>query len=544
MGAFVFSLLLSRLVGNEFIPEEDSGDIRITVSLPLGTRVEESDKVAKRLEEIFAKNVPEAKFIYVRSGETTRGTGRVMGGASGTHVAQGGVKLVPKDKRRRSVKEIGQVVRKEIMKIPSAIKVDVSTGNPLGRMITGMGGKAIQVEIIGHSFEDTDEVAQRVKEMMEHLPGVVDASVSREINRPEIKIEVDREKAAVLGIDMNTVAESAKAFMEGATATKYREKGETYDIYIRLEDALRTKPEDIESLPIVSPITGKQVKLNNIARIIEITGPVSIERQNRERVVRVESNVYRRSAGKVAEDIKKRLARMPIPSDIIINFGGEAEEQAKAFKDLALLLTLGIILVYMVMAAQFESLIDPFVIMFAIPFTFTGVILAFVLTRTTLSVITFLGMVMLMGIVVNNAIVLVSYINILRARGYSMLDAVTIGGKERLRPVLMTTVTTLAGLAPLALSRGEGSEVWQPLGITMIGGLTVSTLVTMLFVPTLYAVAESAVKKDALRKNGGLWKILLEELKMLAGLMTIWVKKIKSEVLKKFRKHPGGEKNV
>jgi HAE1 family hydrophobic/amphiphilic exporter-1 len=180
----------------------------------------------------------------------------------------------------------------------------------------------------------------------------------------------------------------------------------------------------------------------------------------------------------------------------MINFGGEAEEQTKAFRDLALLLTLGIMLVYMVMAAQFESLLDPFIVMFAVPFTFTGVFLGFLFTGTTLSVVTFLGIIMLMGIVVNNAIVLISYINILRARGYTMLEAVTRGGRDRLRPVLMTTITTLVGLVPLALSKGEGSETWQPLGITMISGLSLSTLITMLFVPTLYAVFESRIKKN------------------------------------------------
>jgi len=302
-------------------------------------------------------------------------------------------------------------------------------------------------------------------------------------------------------LNMNTIASSIKTFIEGSTASKYREKGETYDIYVRLEEASRSKIEDVESLALVSPITGKQVRLANFARLYEVSGPVEIERQNRERVVRVECNVFKRSAGKVREDIKKELSKIILPQDVMINFGGEAEEQAKAFKDLTLLLILGIALVYMVMAAQFESLLDPFIIMFAVPFTFTGVILGFLLTGTTLSVITFLGIIMLMGIVVNNTIVLISYINILRARGYAMLEAVTMGGKERLRPVLMTTITTLVGLLPLAISRGEGSEIWQPLGITMIGGLSISTLITMLFVPTLYAVVEARIKKNGGKKK-------------------------------------------
>jgi HAE1 family hydrophobic/amphiphilic exporter-1 len=295
---------------------------------------------------------------------------------------------------------------------------------------------------------------------------------------------------------MSTIANSIKSYIEGATATKYRESGDTYDIYVRLEEGFRTKPEDIESIFIVSPFTGKQIRITNIANVREDFGPQEISRKNKERVVKVECNTYQRSTGKVTEDIEAKIEELVIPEGIIVEFGGQAEEQQDAFRDLFMLLMLGIVLVYMVMAAQFESLLDPFIVMFAIPFTFTGVIIAFILTNTTLSVISFLGIVMLMGIVVNNAIVLISYINILRAREYSMADAVTQGGKARLRPVLMTTLTTIFAMLPLALSRGVGSETWQPLGITMIGGLSVSSLVTLLFVPTMYAVFESRVKKN------------------------------------------------
>jgi HAE1 family hydrophobic/amphiphilic exporter-1 len=500
LGAFTLSLFSTRFIGNEFIPDEDTGDVRVTVNLALGTRLEETDKVAKRIEDIIQAYVPEAKLMFARPG-TTPGAGRAMGGSSGEHIVVAGAKLVPKQERKRSVFEIGQIVRSRIRRIPGVLKVDVSTGNPMGRIITGMGGKSIQLEIIGHSFEETNTLAEKIKGIMEKIPGAVDVSISREINRPELRIAVDREKAANLGLNMNTIASSIKTFIEGSTASKYREKGETYDIYVRLEEASRSKIEDIENLALVSPLTGKQVRLANFTRLYEVSGPVEIERQNRERVVRVECNIFKRSAGKVREALKKELSKIILPQDVLLNFGGEAEEQAKAFKDLTLLLILGIALVYMVMAAQFESLIDPFIIMFAVPFTFTGVILGFLLTGTTLSVITFLGIIMLMGIVVNNAIVLISYINILRARGLSMLEAVTLGGKERLRPVLMTTITTLVGLLPLAISRGEGSEVWQPLGITMIGGLSISTLITMLFVPTLYAVVEARIKKNGGKKK-------------------------------------------
>lgn len=491
---FIFSLLLSRFVGNEFMPESDTGDIRITTHLAIGTRLEETDKVGQRIETIFHDEVPEARFYYSRSGQVT-GIGRSFGQASGTNVVTAGAKLIPKIERKRSVGQVGQVARNKIRLIPGVLKSDVSTGNPIGRLITGGGGKAVQLEVIGHSFEETDSVASRIKEIMEKIPGAVDASISRESNRPELVLKVDRQKAAVLGLNMEAVANNLKAYIQGVTAAKYREKGKTYDIYVRLEESSRSKIEDIESLPITSSLSGKQIKLSNIAKISETVGPKEIERTNRERVVKVECNVFGRSSGKVIEDLKKELVKFALPADTMLNFAGEAEEQKKAFRDLALLLMLGICLVYMVMAAQFESLRDPFIVMFAIPFTFIGVILGFIVTRTSLNVITFLGLIMLMGIVVNNAIVLISYINILRDKGLSVYEAVTTGGRDRLRPVLMTTITTLVGLFPLAISRAEGSEIWQPLGITMIGGLTVSTLITLLFVPTLYTVFEERIRR-------------------------------------------------
>ncbi len=487
LGAFIMSIFLVRFVGNEFAPEEDTGDMRLNIQLPLGTRLEETDKLAKRVEEILKNDVPEAEFYYSRTGSTP-GRSRAMGQSSGSNVVTAGAKLVSKTKRARSVNEVAQDLRNKIKKIPGVLRIDVSTGNPIGRLITGMGGKAIQIEIIGHSFDDTDAAAAKIQEALEKIPGAVDVEISREFRQPELKIEIDREKAASFGLNMDIIANSLKTYIAGSTATKYREKGKTYDVYVRLEESSREEIEDIENLTIVSPLTQKQIRLSNIARIHEGFGPLNIERQNRERVVKVECNAYKRSSGRIIEDIKKAMQDMVFADDIIINFGGEAEEQKKSFRDLGMLLALGIVLVYMIMAAQFESLLDPFIIMFSIPFTFIGVISGLLVTGMTLNIISYLGAIMLVGIVVNNAIVLISYIIILRARGLSVYDAITNAGRDRLRPVLMTTITTLVGLLPLALSTGEGSESWRPLGITMFGGLTVSTLITMLFVPTLYAV--------------------------------------------------------
>lgn len=492
-GVFIFSILLFKLVGNEFLPEEDTGDVRATLALPIGTRVEETDKIARRIEKIFNEKVPEKRYILTRSGLVS-GFGAVFGGRTGSHITSAQTKLVKKTFRKRSAKEVGSVVREEIKKIPGILKVDVSTDDPLARIVLGTGGKAIQIEIIGHSFTETDKFTDRLKEIVEKIPGAVDVTTSRELSRPTLKIEVDREKASSLGLNMSTIVNSVKTFIEGGTATKYRESGDTYDIYVRLEESYRKSPSDIENVSIVSPLTNKQIKLANIAKISETLGPEEIERKNRERILLLECNTLGRSMGKIVEDIKKELEKITIPSGITVNFGGAAEEQQKAFKDLFLLLILGIMLVYMVMAAQFESLLDPFIIMFAVPFTFTGVIFAFVLTKTTLSLVSFIGIVMLMGIVVNNAIVLISYMNILQGRGLSIEEAITTGGRDRLRPILMTTLTTIIAMVPMATFKGEGAEIWKPLGITMVGGLGVSSFITLFFVPTIYAIFESRRK--------------------------------------------------
>jgi HAE1 family hydrophobic/amphiphilic exporter-1 len=499
LGMFIISFFLLRFVGTEFMPEQDSGDIRMDVSLPIGTRLEVTDETAGDIENIIEEFVPEQKFIFTRSGQTS-GVGVAFGSTSGTHTISAGTKLVKKNKRKRSDDEVAGVLRDKIKKIPGILKTGITAGNPLGRIISGSGGKKIQIEIFGHSFEQTDKLAKEIKGIVEKTPGAVDVSITRELERPELQVKVDRVKASALGLNMNTITDAINSYIEGAVATRYREMGETYDVRVRLEEYDRRKIGDIENLVIVSPYTKKKIRLSNIAKIEETVGPVEIERKNRERFVKVEANTQGRSLGKIIEDIRGDVDKITIPEGISLNYGGEAEEQREAFADLFLLLLLGIALVYMVMAAQFESLLDPFIVMFAIPFTFTGVILAYILTNTPLSTIAFLGIVMLTGIVVNNAIVLISYINILRARGYKVIDAVTEGGRDRLRPVLMTTFTTLFAMIPMALSRGEGSEIWQPLGITMIGGLSVSTLITLLFVPTLYAVFESRIKKNGALK--------------------------------------------
>jgi HAE1 family hydrophobic/amphiphilic exporter-1 len=497
---FALSVLLVFKIGTEFIPEEDTGDLNVSIQLPVGTRVEQTDKVARQVEQVFRSNVPEMQTLFSRVGQSSVGRfGAAFGARMGPNVMEIGTKLLSVDKRKRSVKEIAQSIRPKISSLVGVKKIDIRAGSPFSRILFG-GGKPISIEIFGNDLEATDNIAYKLKNEISQIRGVTDATISRELGQPELQVEVDRLKASSLGLSMSTITDTLRIYFYGKTASKYREAGEEYDIFVRLKDSDRTSIKDIEDIPVVSP-SGKIIRLSNVAKIIHRTGPIEIERQNQERIVKVEANTFQRSLGDVAKDIRGLINSIQLPPEVTINLGSDVEEQAKSFRDLFLLFILGGILVYMVMAAQFESLLDPFIVIFSVPFAFTGVAFGLFLGNITLSVISFLGLVMLVGIVVNNAIVLVDYINILRSRGLSMQEAVTTGGANRLRPILMTTITTLFGMLPLAISRGEGSELWRPLGVSMIGGLSLSTLITLVLVPVMYAILKEGKLKPKRRSN-------------------------------------------
>jgi len=484
---FVFSMLLIPKIGTEFVPEEDTGDLNIQIELPVGTRVEQTDEVAKQGEALLKKNLPEAQMIFARVGQSSGSRfGAGFGQRMGTNVITLGAKLKKVDERKRSIKEISEDIRPKISSLLGVKKINIQAGSPFARILFG-GGKPISIEIFGYDLVATDNLAYQLKSEIAKIKGVVDITISRELGMPELLVEVDRPKASSLGLNMATITDTLRTYFYGNTATKYREAGDEYDVFVRLKDSDRRSIKDIQDIPIATP-AGKIIRLSNIARVVPGTGPIEIERQNQERIIKVEANTFRRSLGEVAQDIRAVIAKTKIPPDVTINLGSDIEEQAKAFRELLVLLVLGGILVYMVMASQFESLLDPFIVIFSVPFAFSGVAFGLFFGNITLSVISFLGLVMLIGIVVNNAIVLVDYINILRSRGFSMYEAITVGGANRLRPVLMTTITTLFGMLPLALSRGEGSELWRPLGMSMIGGLSISTFITLILVPVLYAI--------------------------------------------------------
>jgi len=366
------------------------------------------------------------------------------------------------------------------------------------------GGKPLTVEIQGHDLEATDKLAAQIKKIIEETPGAEDAVISRDMGKPELVVRVDRQKAASLGLNITQVTQALRTQFYGKETTRYREGENEYDIFMRLPMAQRQSIEDLRNSEIVT-YDGLRIRVDSIAQIVEEPGPVQIDRKSQQRYVTVSADTYERSLGEVYADVRNRIQHeVAIPQGIEVAYTGMVEEQQKAFGDLLLMMLMGVALVYMVMAGQFESLLDPFIVMFSVPFAFTGVVWAMVLTGTTLNIMTFIGLIMLVGIVVNNAIVLIDYTNILRARGYALTDAIRAAGRQRLRPVLITTSTTILGMLPLAMSFKEGSESWRPLGIVAIGGLSVSTLITLVLVPTMYYIFERFRVKGG--KNGAVKK--------------------------------------
>jgi multidrug efflux pump subunit AcrB len=368
--------------------------------------------------------------------------------------------------------------------------------DPLAGLIMG-GGKPLTIDIVGNDMDVTDALAAKIKEIAKNTPGTVDVSVSREKGRPELWVNVDRSKASAMGLNVSDIGDTVRASFYGREASKYRVRGDEYDIFVRLQEPDRKDTADVKATPIRLS-DGRLTRVHNVADTDIGFGPVKIERKDRGRIVKVEGNLYGHSLGEVVADIETEIGKMEIPAGVEVYMAGQAEEQKESFFWLTLALIVGAALVYMVMASQFESLLHPFVVMFSVPFAFTGAILAIFLGGHHISIVVFLGLLLLIGVVVNNAIVLVDYTNILRGRGLMLSEAIKQAGRHRLRPVLMTAITTIFGLIPMSFAKGQGSEIWNPLGLTVMGGLLVSTLVTLILVPTVYSIFETHVKKISL----------------------------------------------
>ncbi len=483
---FLLSLLLVRFIGSELFPVVDTGDIRISYSLPESTRLEETERITKQIMHRVEKLVPEARTYYSFIGETKRGIGVALGFDQGPNIGEVSIKLIDKEKRKRSAEEIAQVLRQALAQIPGIEKLSVIATTPTRQMIMGSGHQ-IEVEILGTQLDKIYDIAMRLKEKMEDIRGAVDVSISQKRPREELVITPDREKMARLGLDSRSLASILRSGYYGLTASKFRDAGDDFDIFLRLNETEKNDLNFIADMPIAS-MNGRPVLLKDIAQIKLQPGPVEINRKNRQRMISVGCNTFGRSMGEVKRDILKVIDSMDLPPGISIHLGGEVEEQKKAFSSMKQLLIVGIVLVYMVMAGQFESFKSPFIIFFSVPFAFVGVIIGLLLTHTPLSVMSFMGLIMIMGVVVNNAIVLVDYANQLSRRGLSPVDAVRQSARTRLRPIVMTSLTTVFGLLPLTMFRAQGAEMWRAFGVTTVSGLSLSFIVSLVIIPAVYVL--------------------------------------------------------
>ena len=479
---FLASIFLLRFVGSEFFPTQDSGRMSVSLELPIGTRVEIADEVAGRIANEWTEKFPEIKVLNYTTGQASSDNTFASLQNNGSHIISMNISLHDLEDRERGIVEIADLMRESLKNYPEIKKQKVNVGGG------GMGGQSsIDFEIYGYDFAETDSVAQQLKRVLNNIKGTADVIISRSDYQPEYQVDFDREKLAIYGLNLQTAATYLRNRINGSIASRYREEGEEYDIKVMYAPENRTSIADIENILIYSN-TGKAVRVKDVGKVVERFSPPTIERKDRERIITVSTVVSGVPMSDVVTAAQAEIDKMEIPTGINVEISGSYEDQQEAFGDLLLLGLLIILLVYIVMAAQFESLAYPGIIMTSLPFAFTGVFLLLFLTGHNLNVMSMIGAIMLIGIVVKNGIVLIDYISLNRERGMSIRTAVVNGGESRLRPIVMTALTTILGMVPMAVSSGQGAEMWQPMGVAVIGGLTFSTLLTLFFVPAMYCL--------------------------------------------------------
>ncbi len=482
---FFLSLGLIKFIGGEFLPKTDQGFIAIDITRELGTPLDQTRLTVLELEKIIKEKVPEATHVFSRFGQS-EGVAALFGG-TGSEAINLRIRLTPMEKRHRSQFEIEDTLRKALDKIPG---ITYKFTQP-GMLSTE---REIEIKIFGYNLQKSLEYARQIEAKMKEIPGLVDIDVNMKEGGEELRIIPDRERLSDLKLSALQVARVVSNSIQGTVAARYHEAGDEYDIKVRLDKPFRRSKETLKYLMIPTP-GGKMVQLQQVARIEEGEAPTTIYRENQERYVSVGCDLSGIDLTTAVGKIRKIIKSTAIPSDFQVVIGGSAEDQRESFRYITIAFFAAILLVYMIMASQFESLIDPFIIMFTVPLSIIGVFLALFITGTTLSVMALVGIVMLAGIVVNNGIVMVDYINQLRHKGLPLYEAVVEGGKVRMRPVLMTATTTILGMVPLALEFGSGSETWAPLARAVIGGLTTSTFLTLLVIPIMYVIFEQVGEK-------------------------------------------------
>lgn len=481
---FIASLLPVTTIGTEFFPSSDEGYISAKIYLPVGTRQEITRELALKLQKKWKDENPEFETVSFTVGQASSSNvfGSLQNNAS--NIISMDIRLVDLKNREKSTFEMIAKLQNELNQMPQVKKNNVSTGQG-----GSMGGQSkLDIEIYGYDFDKTDNVAQQLKSRLENVKGLTNLQISREEYVPEFQVDFDREKLALNGLNLATASNFLKNRVNGLTASLYREDGEEYVIRVSHDPRYRQSLQDVENILIYNT-QGQPIRIKDLGTVVERFTPPTIERKDRQRLVTLNATISGTTMDKAVAAVNAEIAKIDIPQELYVEIGGSYKEQQESFADLGMLFIIIVLLVYIVMASQFESLTYPFIIMFSLPFGISGVILAMVLFNGTLNMMSFIGLIMLVGIVVKNGIVLVDYINLNRERGMGIIRAVVNGGKSRLRPVIMTTATTVLGMLPLALSQSEGSEMWRPMAITVIGGLTVSTLLTLLIIPVLYSMA-------------------------------------------------------
>ena len=482
-------------VKTEFFPTSDQGRITLQLELPAGTGQDITRDLGFEIYNKFVDQIPEIENCAFSLGQADSDNAFASMQNNGTHVISYNINIGSMEERERSQSEIVDVVRNILADYPQFKKIKVTEGGG------GMGGAStVDVEIYGYDFETTDRVAKEIQEKLLASGTCSEALLSRDEYTPEYQVDFDREKLAINGLNTTTAASYFSSAMNGATQSFYREDGDEYDIRVRYAPEFRTSVEDIENI-IIYNNQGKGVRIKELGKVVETLTPPSVRRKNRERVITVSAVVGTGvPLSDVAAAAQKAIDETEIPSELAVKMAGSYEDQQETFGDLIMLLVMIIILVYIVMASQFESFMSPFVIMFSIPFAFVGVLLGLFVTGTPLGVMGLIGILILMGIVVKNGIVLIDYTILMRERGFSVAESSVIAAKSRLRPILMTTLTTVLGMVPMAVGQGEGSEMWRSLGMVVAWGLSISTLVTLVIIPTVYASMASWQERRAARK--------------------------------------------
>jgi CzcA family heavy metal efflux pump len=496
--AFLASLPLYFFIGTEFFPSMDESQFRFWVQLPVGSRLEESARVAARMEEVIRQTIgKETTAIQVNFGIPSGTVSAIWSQNTGPHMGWIRCRLVPPEKRRLSSDALMEKLRPKLLQDFPGVRIFFVSGGIVRMLISFGYDNPIDIEILGYDFKVGQKLADQVAAIVHQTPGAKDVRVSREPDYPQQNIVIDRERAALLGLSVAQVAGAIQTFINGYQSSIFSDPqtGNQYYITVRAQGADRTSVSDLSQVFLFNR-QGRPISLDNIATISRGAGPIQIERKYQQRIIHVTANTFGRDLGSVAKDIQDKIDQLQIPPNFKINITGAVESQRESFISLLGALILAVVLVYMVLASQFKSLIDPFIIMFSVPLGLIGVLWALFLTDTNLSVTSFMGIIMMAGIVVSNGILLVDYTNRLRGRGMSLEEAVTLGGRTRLRPILMTTLCTILGLIPMAIGLGEGSESNAPMAIAVIGGLSVSTLLTLVFIPTLYSIFESRFKRE------------------------------------------------